>query len=241
MRSFLPFAALLGVALVLGCQDVGTGPDGLAPQFAKGGIPGAPVGGGSDDPETFDVSIRTVEGDVDWTAGPQEVQAGNAKGWLHLFDSGGAGTRGNPNYANAAFTTSIFFKPNDDAGCVGHLPLFPRLNQDPRDVVFDVQFGYEDPYVLFFLFRWKEVDGSVFSVSTGRGSDTPSPLPTAKFLGDGDNSTNPDLIDDPTKTRIFEISGGRVEAREFDKRKVIAMLDCPNLYTYEVTVAPHVT
>ena len=34
MRRFLPFAALLGVALVLGCQDVGTGPDGLVPQFA---------------------------------------------------------------------------------------------------------------------------------------------------------------------------------------------------------------
>ena len=29
MRRFFPFAALLGVALVLGCQDVGTGPDGL--------------------------------------------------------------------------------------------------------------------------------------------------------------------------------------------------------------------
>ena len=37
MRSFLPFAALLGVALVLACQDVGTGPDGLLPQFNKKG------------------------------------------------------------------------------------------------------------------------------------------------------------------------------------------------------------
>ena len=38
MRSFLPFAALLGVALVLGCQDVGpVGPDGLVPQFDKKG------------------------------------------------------------------------------------------------------------------------------------------------------------------------------------------------------------
>ena len=46
MRRFLPFAALLGVALVLGCQDVGTGPDGLVPQFAKGGKPGKPGGGG---------------------------------------------------------------------------------------------------------------------------------------------------------------------------------------------------
>ena len=44
MCRFLPFAALLGVALVLGCQDVGTGPDGLVPQFAKGGKPNS--GGG---------------------------------------------------------------------------------------------------------------------------------------------------------------------------------------------------
>ena len=38
MRRFLPFAALLGVALVLGCQDLGSGPVepyGLEPQFAK--------------------------------------------------------------------------------------------------------------------------------------------------------------------------------------------------------------
>ena len=38
MRRFFPFAALLGVALVLGCQDVGTGvvaSDGPGPQFAK--------------------------------------------------------------------------------------------------------------------------------------------------------------------------------------------------------------
>ena len=35
MRRFLPFAALIGVALVLACQDVGTGPDGLVPQFNK--------------------------------------------------------------------------------------------------------------------------------------------------------------------------------------------------------------
>ena len=40
MRRFLPFAALLGVAFVLGCQDVGTGvvaSDGLVPQFDKKG------------------------------------------------------------------------------------------------------------------------------------------------------------------------------------------------------------
>ena len=49
MRRFFPFAALLGVAFVLGCQDVGTGvvaSDGAGPQFAKGGEPGKPGGGG---------------------------------------------------------------------------------------------------------------------------------------------------------------------------------------------------
>jgi len=36
MRRFLPFAARRGVALVLGCQDLGpVGPDGLVPQFDK--------------------------------------------------------------------------------------------------------------------------------------------------------------------------------------------------------------
>ena len=45
MRRFLPFAALLGVAFVLGCQDVGTGPDGLVPQFGKGGGKGKPPSG----------------------------------------------------------------------------------------------------------------------------------------------------------------------------------------------------
>ena len=47
MRRFFPFAALLGVVLVLGCQDLGTGAveaDGLEPQFAKGGK-GKPPGG----------------------------------------------------------------------------------------------------------------------------------------------------------------------------------------------------
>ena len=41
MRRFFPIAALLGVAFVLGCQDVGTGvvaSDGPGPQFAKPGV-----------------------------------------------------------------------------------------------------------------------------------------------------------------------------------------------------------
>ncbi|MCH7565626.1 MAG: hypothetical protein IH968_17575 [Gemmatimonadetes bacterium] len=35
MRRFLSFAALFGVALVLGCQDVGTGPEAPTPLFVK--------------------------------------------------------------------------------------------------------------------------------------------------------------------------------------------------------------
>ena len=66
MRSFLPFAALLGVALLLGCQDVGTGPDGLVPQFDKP-VPGSSHehgGGGDDDQGTFAVTFsQDVIGD----------------------------------------------------------------------------------------------------------------------------------------------------------------------------------
>ena len=38
--------ALLSAVFILGCQDVGTGPDGLVPQFAKGGGKDKPGGGG---------------------------------------------------------------------------------------------------------------------------------------------------------------------------------------------------
>ena len=56
MRRFLPFAALLGVAFVLGCQEQGpVGPDGLVPQFAKGGNKN------KDDRPTYFI---TVTGDI---------------------------------------------------------------------------------------------------------------------------------------------------------------------------------
>ena len=57
MRSFLPFAALLGVALVLGCQDVGTGPDGLVPQFNKPDASGNHNHGDDGDTTTFVAAI----------------------------------------------------------------------------------------------------------------------------------------------------------------------------------------
>lgn len=55
MRLSLPFAALVTVAFLLGCQEQGSspvGPDDLEPQFAKGGNgkPDKPGGGGKDEP-----------------------------------------------------------------------------------------------------------------------------------------------------------------------------------------------
>ena len=55
MRRFLPFAALLGVAFVLGCQDVATGPDGLLPQFAQGSKGKPPSG-------TVSATVTLVDG-----------------------------------------------------------------------------------------------------------------------------------------------------------------------------------
>ena len=52
--------ALLGAVFVLGCQDVGSGPvgpDGLEPQFAKGGGHGKPDGG---ETTIFQVTFPTV-------------------------------------------------------------------------------------------------------------------------------------------------------------------------------------
>ena len=53
MRRFLPFAALLGMAFVLGCQDVGTGvvaSDGSGPQFGGVKHPGPHNEGGDGEP-----------------------------------------------------------------------------------------------------------------------------------------------------------------------------------------------
>ena len=81
MRRFLPFAALLGVALVLGCQDVGTGPDGLVPQFKKD--KGCPDSGhpscGKDDKVTEDAAY-TVTNSGDITTNPSSIMNGTAAG-----------------------------------------------------------------------------------------------------------------------------------------------------------------
>ena len=61
MRRFLPFAALLGVAFVLGCQDVGTGvvaSDGAGPQFAKKDCGANPTHRGcKEEPPTYTVEL----------------------------------------------------------------------------------------------------------------------------------------------------------------------------------------
>ena len=59
MRRFLPFAALVGVALVLACQDLGlVGPDGLVPQFNKPDpITREHDHGGEDPPEPFALNV----------------------------------------------------------------------------------------------------------------------------------------------------------------------------------------
>ena len=76
MRRFFPFAALLGVALVLGCQDLGTGPDGLVPQFthkdgAEHGKGKGGGGGGGGKPSVPIVNV-TVAGGV--TASEQDME-----------------------------------------------------------------------------------------------------------------------------------------------------------------------
>jgi hypothetical protein len=246
MKSQLPKVALalLPVLLLLGCQDQGSEPmglDDLGPQFGVNcdNKPDHPkCGGGGEDPAagTFDVTVRTVGGSEWTTAGAQEVQDGDATGWLHVYDSGGKGTRGNPDYDNAAFDTEIHFKPATQAGCVGDLTLFDELDQTSAQLrVFDFQATYDIAEIpedhSFFLFRWQDGDGT-FSASTARG-------PTIDFLGDNDGGT--DRIDDPTITRVFRISGAMVRARELNRKKVVRELDCPNPYVFEVTVAPHVT
>ena len=93
MRSSLPFAALLGVALFLGCQDVGTGPDGLVPQFdKKDNTPGRcqgedPVnghchGGDAGDP-VVDPGTLFISGSFDCLLGAQST-VGSSKGTVNF-------------------------------------------------------------------------------------------------------------------------------------------------------------
>ncbi len=248
--------AFLVAAFMWGCQEQGSGPvapEGLGVQLdPKSGDP--PIHHHGDDALTFTVTVKDADGShthrlsgatTFWTDGAQDVQTSNAKNRLHVFDSGGNGTRGKPNYANAAFSTQIFLKPlsaavgtcaKDPANMLNALrdELFGKFDQGLRDVVFDFQISHDlatNPTgFLFFLFRWK-VGGRIFSVEIGAFPAGDSDRAAIAFSGAG-------AIDDPTKTRVFSISGGKAIARELDKNKVIATLACPNEHTIEVTVDP---
>ena len=107
MRRFFPFAALLGVALVLGCQDVGTGPDGLVPQFAKGH-----KGKASKTSKTATIALKA--GDSDYWTDPESPQTVNVasdnKRTLFLEIGGSRATKGG-DLDVASFVTRIRLRP----------------------------------------------------------------------------------------------------------------------------------
>ena len=273
MRPFLPFATLLGAAFLLGCQEQASGPvglEGLDPQLkvvcdnVRPDHPQCqPPPPPSDDAETFNVTIMTcfalhatvpggpclTPGPV-WTPVPQTVQAKSGN-WLHIWDSGGNGTRGRPKYPGA-FNTKIFLQPVETAsiascaGDMGNPSLSGKLNQiSSLSRVFDFQVGYDiadNPTGFhFFLFRWEDNDGT-FSASTGFGSSGSDEHTSIDFLGDNNpnpgNAFTPDDITDATIPRVFRITGAKVIAQELDKNKVIRMFECPNDHIIEVTVTP---
>ncbi len=245
--------ALLSAAFLLGCQEQGSelvGPE--SPQFHGGagncnghhkndqGCPGTTDPDGGD--LMFDVTIRTVEGPV-WTGDPPPRVPDVGSSWLHLSDQG-HGTRGRAKYPGA-FRTMIFLQPANDASCVNednvtttNPLLFGKLKTTEfLNTVFDFQVGYSNLHLQFFLFRWEDSDGT-FSASIGPFPAGDSERPSVEFSGDDDTDNDPDLVDDPTKTRVFRISGGKVIAHELDKNQVIATLACNNEHVIEVTVAP---
>ena len=110
-------------------------PDGVTPRDPKGHCHGDDTGDGGTVPDTFDVSVSSVSptaGVEDWGAGVmRDAGSGN---WFHVFDSGGSGTRGNPNFANAAFFSKILFgivsgPTSDTGGCLGDMALSRSLSE----------------------------------------------------------------------------------------------------------------
>ena len=78
-RAILPLA-FLSAAFMLGCQDSTTNPltpDSTPVQFAKGGIPGPPGGGGGDGPGSE--RQVTIEGGLLATDQPVQVDSDNKK------------------------------------------------------------------------------------------------------------------------------------------------------------------
>jgi hypothetical protein len=168
------------------------------------------------------------------------MQNSTKKDWLHVYDSGGTGTRGLPDYDNAAFYTKIHMQPSPIEECElegleSHRGLLYSkfIQPNPGWRVFDFQVGFDiadNPTGFsFFLFRWKEGD-RIFSARTGFGFRGSDPAPAIDFLGDDKD------IRDSTIDRTFRISGAKVIASEHDGKKVIAALSCDNLGEYDVTV-----
>lgn len=239
-------ATLLIGFFVAGCHDgdIPSEPGAVIPPLSARDK-GCPLSGHpsckTDSPSatTFLVSISSSAGE--WAV-DQLVQSADHVDWLHVFDSGGKGTRGKPKYPGK-FDTEIYLQPVSAASiaeCAGDISLLGKLNQTTSaDRVFDFQVGYDiatNPTGFsFFLFRWEDTDGT-FAVSTGFGSDGSDPAPHIDFLGD--NSEPFDDITSSAITRVFRITGAKVIVKKLDKNKVIGMLECPNDHMIEVTVAP---
>jgi len=252
-RAVLPLA-FLSAALILGCQEQGSGPvepEGLGPQFHaahpaceghKKNDPGCNGGGGEGDDNASAVTIQTVGGGQ-WTFEEAGSLVGSTN-WTHFYSGDKQGTRSKPDFSTASFTTKVLMTPAvtvdkcdfTEAAGLENL-LYGKLTIDPArtDMVFDIQVGFNaDPpnplWLTFFLFRWEDADG-IFSASVNRrGSDQPGP--TVEFLGPGNDFT------DSTVDRTFRISGAKVVATKgpgaFSKRPTLA---CPNPHIIDVTIA----
>jgi hypothetical protein len=245
--SLVIVLALLVAVLAAGCsQEQGpTEPDGdvttplLTHKNGEHGKPGGNTSPGSE-PETFLVSVATDGERHEWTPAPQVMQNASKKSWLHVFDSGGNGTRGFPDFPNAAFNSGTHMQASAVEGCElegleSHRGLlyskFHQTTSALRVFDFQVSFDIADNPMGFsiFLFRWKEGD-RIFSARTGFGFRGSDPAPAIDFLGDDKD------IRDSTIDRTFRISGAKVIASEHDGKKVIAALSCDNLGEYDVTV-----
>ena len=128
--------ALLSAAFLLGCQDQGSGvvgPDGLSPQFAKGGKPGPPddddASGGARD-VNFQTTVRRLGGLI---GDPQAVINRIGSSTTHVVYNNGT----NNNYTlDLSFLTELPDLSNNTGWC------FP-LDGDSKFVVETQQFSLE--------------------------------------------------------------------------------------------------
>ena len=245
MRRFFPFAALLGVAFVLGCQDVGTGvvaSDGPGPQFAKGH-----KGKASKTSKTVTVGLKTSE---PWTSGSQTVNvASDNKRTLFLESGGSRATKGG-DLDVASFVTQIRLTP--DHGDVGKCVLekfgtdfSPNLNtlfgklasdlgkptNDNNGRLFDFQVS-KDPLSLgVFALQWEDGDG-VFRVGIAPSLGFPikgftPPKTVVTLVGGTINGTG---------ERKFEIRGGLAAVAQRVANNQFVVLTCANDHVTTVTV-----